>query len=160
MSSPVIVVDIAQVKAAPKPAKLVSIGLGSCVGVALYDSHSKVGSLAHIMLPSSSGFDTIDNRAKYADTAIPLAIEKMEKLGASRSRIVAKIAGGAKMFSFMPRDDYIGKKNVLAVKNVLKREDIRVVAEDTGGNVGRTVELDTTSGKLLVKTVRHGVKEL
>jgi|Deesub1362A_J573_1020465.scaffolds.fasta_scaffold02717_6 chemotaxis protein CheD len=160
MSPPVIVVDIADVKAATKPAKLVSIGLGSCVGVALFDSRSKVGSLAHIMLPSSRGLNPVDNRAKYVDTAIPLAIEEMLKLGASKSRIVAKIAGGAKMFSFTSKDDYIGRKNVLAVKNILKKEDIKIVAEDTGGSVGRTIEFDTSSGRLLVKTVRKGVREL
>jgi chemotaxis protein CheD len=160
MSPPVIVVDIADVKAATKPAKLVSIGLGSCVGVALFDSTSKVGSLAHIMLPSSRNFQPVENRAKYVDTAIPLAIEKMLKLGASKSRIVAKIAGGAKMFYFTPKNDYIGRKNVIAVKNILEKEDIRIVAEDTGGNVGRTLEFDTSSGKLLVRTVREGVREL
>ncbi|NOZ59810.1 MAG: chemotaxis protein CheD [Euryarchaeota archaeon] len=160
MSGPVIVVDIADVKAATEPARLVSIGLGSCVGVALFDSSCKVGSLAHIMLPTSRGYEPVDNRAKYADTAIPMALEEMEKLGASRSRIVAKIAGGAKMFSFIPKDDYIGRKNVLAVKQALKKEDIEIVAEDTGGNVGRTVEFDTSSGTLLVKTARRGVKRL
>ncbi|WP_457556136.1 chemotaxis protein CheD [Candidatus Pyrohabitans sp.] len=157
---PVIVVDIADVKAATEPARLVSIGLGSCVGVALFDSKKKVGSLAHIMLPFSRGSEPVDNRAKYADTAIPLAIEKMEKLGANRSRLIAKIAGGAKMFSFIPKDDYIGRKNVHAVREVLRREDIRIVAEDTGGSVGRTVEFDTSSGTMLVKTARLGVRKL
>lgn len=160
MSPPVLVVDIADVKVATKPAKLVSIGLGSCVGVALFDSNSKVGALAHIMLPSSRGLNPIDNRAKYVDTAIPLAIEKMRKFGASKARTIAKIAGGAKMFSFTSKDDYIGRKNVLAVRNILKKENIKIVAEDTGGSVGRTVEFDTSSGKLLVKTVMRGVREL
>lgn len=155
----VIVVGIADLKVATEPAKLVSIGLGSCVGVALFDSSSKVGSLAHVMLPSSRNFHPIKNRAKYVDTAIPLAIDKMLDLGAAKPRIVAKIAGGAKMFSFKS-DDYIGKKNVLAVKNVLKDEKIKIVAEDTGGSAGRTLEFDTSSGRLLVKTAKRGFREL
>lgn len=160
MSSEKITVGIADVKSATSPAMLVTIGLGSCVGIALYDSRAKIGSLAHIMLPSSKSFKSVSNRGKFADTAIPLAVNEMTKLGARRDKICAKIAGGAKMFSFNSGNGYIGEKNVSSVKEILEGEKIRVVAEDTGGRSGRTLKFDTARGKLLVKTAEGEVKKI
>ncbi|KUK13932.1 MAG: putative chemoreceptor glutamine deamidase CheD [bacterium 42_11] len=158
----VIRVGIADFNIAKSPDILTTLGLGSCVGVALYDKVAKIGGLAHIMLPDSKQARGGQNPAKFADTAIPLLIEKMERAGASRIRIVAKIAGGAQMFSFSDKNLQlsIGKRNVEAVKLVLAEEKIPLVAEDTGGNFGRSVELHTDTGKFVIRTVGHGIKEL
>ncbi len=158
----VIRIGIADLNVGKSPDILVTLGLGSCVGIALYDKVTKIGGLAHIMLPDSKQARAGQNPAKFADTAIPMLIEKMERAGASRSRIVAKIAGGAQMFSFSDKNLQlsIGKRNVEAVKKVLASEKIPLVAEDTGGNHGRSVELHTDTGKFIVKTVGHGIKEL
>ncbi len=158
----VIRIGIADLNVGKSPDILVTLGLGSCVGIALYDKVTKIGGLAHIMLPDSKQARTGQNPAKFADTAIPMLVEKMERAGASRSRIVAKIAGGAQMFSFSDKNLQlsIGKRNVEAVKKVLASEKIPLVAEDTGGNHGRSVELHTDTGKFIVKTVGHGIKEL
>lgn len=154
----IIAVGIADVKAARNPGKLVTVGLGSCVGIMLHDEVAKVGALAHVMLPSSEKI--VKNKAKFADTAIPLAIEKMEKLGAQKSRIVAKIAGGARMFSFASGQTFIGDRNVAAVEEALKKNGIRISARDVGGTIGRTLEFDVSSGKVLVKTITRGITEL
>lgn len=158
----VIRVGIADLNIAKSPDILVTLGLGSCVGVALYDKVTKIGGLAHVMLPDSTQARSSQNPAKFADTAIPLLIEKMERAGASKSRLVAKIAGGAQMFSFSDKNLQlsIGKRNVEAVKAVLAEQKIPLVAEDTGGSYGRSVELHTDSGKFIVRTVGHGIKEL
>lgn len=141
---------------------LTTTALGSCVGIALYDSLLKIGGLAHIMLPFSHQFRASGNPAKFADTAIPAMLEKMFALGASRCRIWAKIAGGAHMFAIPVSSEVmrIGERNVDAVKTVLQKEGIRLIAEDTGDNHGRSLEFFLDSGKVLVKTVGQGTVEL
>jgi chemotaxis protein CheD len=158
----VIKVGIADYKVAKNPARLVTVGLGSCVGVSLYDPVFKVGGLLHIMLPKSSEIKFHKNKAKFADTAIPMALRDMVELGAQKINIVAKLAGGAKMFSFISFEQtkHIGERNVIAAAEALKAEGIAVVAMDTGGNMGRTMKLDTSTGKVIVKTISGGVKEL
>ncbi len=153
-------VGIAELKAARAPVNLISAGLGSCVGICLYDPQAKVGGLAHIMLPDSGQNKDVTNKAKFADTAVPALVSEMMKLGASKSRIVAKIAGGAQMFVFPNASDVlrIGERNVEAAKKALSREGIPIVAQDTGGNYGRTIELCTTTGKLHIRTIEHGEK--
>ena len=151
-------VGIGEYRVARPPAVLVSLGLGSCVGVALYDPERKVGGLAHIMLPSSNGAGGITNPGKYADEAIRRMLEEMLRLGASRSRIVAKIAGGATMFKNCQNS--IGERNVESVREVLRREGIRIVAEDTGKNYGRSIEFDVETGLLQVRSFKYGRKVL
>lgn len=139
-------------------------GLGSCVGLTLYDGMVKVSGMAHIMLPDSSiARDASPNRAKYADTAIPELIERMAQLGASPRRMRAKLAGGAQMFAFsIGNSDMmrIGPRNVETCKQLLAQFNIPVIGEDTGGNYGRTIELIGESGILVVRGVNIGVKEL
>ncbi len=155
-------VGMADLQIARAPLILTTLGLGSCVGIALFDSKVKVGGLAHIMLPDSTQIKVNNNVAKFADTAIVKLIEGMQREGALLSRIVAKIAGGAHMFEFNNMDENmrIGTRNVVAVKRILELNSIPIVAEDTGANYGRTVELDTNTGILLVKTIGHGIKEI
>nr|WP_239534532.1 chemotaxis protein CheD [Priestia taiwanensis] len=138
-------------------------GLGSCVGIVIYDEERKIGGLAHIMLPDSSlTKGVIQNKAKYADTAIPVLLEKIYAEGGKKASLRAKIAGGAQMFQFSSKSDLtrIGPRNVEAVKDVLKKHHIMIVSEDVGGNKGRTIEFSPLTCKLAIRTVNEGTKEI
>jgi chemotaxis protein CheD len=142
---------------------LKTTGLGSCVGLTLYDARVKVAGMVHVMLPNSDiAKEGKLNVAKYADTAVPELIDRMQRLGAVVARMVAKMAGGAQMFSFSSNQDTmrIGPRNVESCKEQLKKFGITLQAEDTGGNYGRTIELDCETGILVIRSVHHGVKEL
>ena len=155
-------VGMADYKVGRAPATLISYGLGSCIGISLYDPIRKIGGLLHIMLPDSTQARSSDNPAKFADTGIPLMINDVISLGASRSRLVAKIAGGAQMFAFSNATDImrVGTRNADTCKQILKKNGIRVIAEDTGGNYGRTVSIDLNSGDYKVKTIDRGEKSI
>ncbi|MCR5834195.1 MAG: chemotaxis protein CheD [Selenomonadaceae bacterium] len=155
-------VGMADYKVGRSPSTLISYGLGSCIGVSLYDPQKKVGGLLHIMLPDSTQARKSDNPAKFADTGIPLMINDVIALGASKSRLVAKIAGGAQMFAFSNSTDImrVGTRNAESCKQILKRNGIRVIAEDTGGNYGRTVQIDLATGVYKVKTIDRGEKNI
>jgi chemotaxis protein CheD len=156
-------VGMADLNVAHQTGVLKTTGLGSCVGVTLYDSRSKVAGMAHVMLPSSEiAREGSLNIAKYADTAIPELISKMEKLGANISKLEAKLAGGAQMFAFAGNNDTmrIGPRNVESCKEMLNRYKIPILAEDTGANYGRTIEFFSATGILLIRSVQLGVKEL
>ena len=155
-------VGMADLKVGRNPDSLISYGLGSCVGIALYDSQTKVGGLAHIMLPDSTQARATDNKAKFADTALPVLLEQVLQLGGVKSRMTAKIAGGSQMFNFAQATDVmrIGDRNAEAVREVLKSLSIRLVAEDVGGNYGRTVELLLDTGVFVIKTVNKGDNRL
>lgn len=145
------------------PDALTTIGLGSCVGVALYDPTTKVSGLVHVMLPDSTAIRNNTNKAKFADTGIEQLLEMMLKAGASKSRIVAKIAGGAKMFAISGNVSSainVGDQNYEASKKKLRELGIKLVAEDCGLNYGRTVELYSESGVYLIKSVGKPVKEI
>lgn len=144
------------------PGIITTLGLGSCVGIALYDPITKIGGLAHVMLPDSTQIRNNDNKAKFADTGTIQLIEEMVKIGANKNRLVAKLAGGAQMFSFQQTSDLmrIGERNVIATKAILKEIGIPILAEDTGANYGRTIELHTKDGVLVVKSIGRGKKEL
>ncbi|MFS0839332.1 chemotaxis protein CheD [Paenibacillus sp. UNC499MF] len=142
---------------------LKTTGLGSCVGLTLFDGFAKVGGMAHVMLPTSEiAREGTVNIAKYADTAIPELIDRMTRLGASINRMEAKLAGGAQMFAFAGGGDTmrIGPRNVEACKDMLIRYKIRVKGEDTGQNYGRTIELNCDTGVLTIRSVQHGLKDL
>jgi chemotaxis protein CheD len=160
--SELIKVGMADYKVGRNPSSLISYGLGSCVGIALYDPVTKIGGLAHIMLPDSTQARSTENPAKFADTCLPLMLDDMQKLGASKSRVCAKIAGGAQMFTFANVTDImrVGERNAESVRLVLKKMDIKILAEDTGGNYGRTVELNLVTGMFRIKTIDKGEKEL
>lgn len=153
-------VGMADYKVTKAPGALITFGLGSCVGIALYDKSTKVSGLAHVMLPSSKEIRNNSNKAKFADTGIDELLSEMIKLGARKSSIVAKIAGGAQMFSFSSQNDMlrIGERNAIASKEKLKEHRIRILSEDTGGNFGRTIELNAETGELFIKTIGHGTK--
>ena len=158
----IIKVGMADLKSSRHPCNITTLGLGSCVGIALYDRVSKISGLAHIMLPSSSQAKNVTNVAKFADTAIEKLVEDMIKLGANKNTIVAKLAGGAQMFSFENPSEImrIGERNVLASREKLKELNIPVISADTGGRHGRTIELHSIDGRLLIKTIGYGIKEI
>jgi chemotaxis protein CheD len=158
----VIKVGMADLQSSRHPCVLTTLGLGSCVGIALYDSARKIAGLAHIMLPSSQQAKNNSNIAKFADTAIYKLIDDMAKLGAVKTSLVAKLAGGAQMFSFSEASEMmrIGARNVIASKDILIGLKIPIIAEDTGGTYGRTIELYSENGRLMIKTIGHGVKEI
>lgn len=155
-------IGIGDLNVAKTPVSLVTIGLGSCIGIAIYDCKSKIGGLAHIMLPDSSQFANITNEMKFADLAIPLLITKLIKCGCNKKNLKAKIAGGAAMFSFTDKSMTmnIGERNIIAVKAALKKENIIILSEDIGGNKGRTIKLNTYDGKLIVKVIGVSTKEI
>ncbi|MDR0951718.1 MAG: chemotaxis protein CheD [Oscillospiraceae bacterium] len=137
---------------------ITTLGLGSCVGVVLYDKSAKIGGMAHIMLPSSKGFDA-SNRAKFADLAIIDLVNLMGRAGARRGALTAKIAGGAHMFSGKADNVLmVGDRNVAACKEILRLLNIPVTAMDVGGTFGRTIELHTDTGGLNIRTVGAGQK--
>lgn len=158
----IIKVGMADLKAVKSPNILTTLGLGSCIGIALYDRQVKVAGLAHIMLPDSTQIKNNVNKAKFADTGIELLIAQMIALGCTKGRLTAKIAGGAQMFSFGSANDImkIGMRNAIATKEILSNYNIPILSEDTGGNYGRTIELYSDTGKLVVKTIGHGIKEI
>lgn len=137
------------------PDAITTLGLGSCVGVVLFDSTLKLAGMVHVMLPDSTKIKNNENRAKFADTGIADLLAEMEKRGASRTRLRAKIAGGAQMFAFAANNEMlrVGDQNAEAVKNVLRALRIPIVAEDTGKNYGRTIEFYPETGELLIKAV-------
>ncbi|WP_027625852.1 chemotaxis protein CheD [Clostridium lundense] len=155
-------VGIADLNVATSPDKIITVGLGSCIGIALYDKIKGVGGLLHIMLPDSTQFSNVTNPLKFADLGIPILIEKMESKGANKRNMKAKIAGGASMFNFSDKSMVmdIGNRNGIAVKRVLNEFSIPILAEDIGGNKGRTMIFDTSNGVVQIKTVGMGVKEI
>lgn len=155
-------VGMADLNVVELPHKLTTLGLGSCVGVALYDRRKKISGLVHVMLPSSKDIKNNSNKAKFADTGIDALIVEMEKLGASKSSLTAKIAGGAQMFNFNSNNTTlrIGDRNVQATKDKLKELNISILAEDTGGNFGRTIVFDSNDGSLYIRTIGHGEKTI
>jgi chemotaxis protein CheD len=155
-------VGIADLNTVLSPGKLITVGLGSCVGIALYDKANGIGGLAHIMLPDSTQFNNVTNPFKFADLAVPDLVRKMELLGAQRRNLKAKIAGGASMFSFSDKSMImdIGGRNSAAVKVALEKVSIPLISEDVGGNKGRTMIFDTCNGIVQIKTVGIGIKEI
>lgn len=155
-------VGMADYKVGHAPSTIISYGLGSCIGISLYDPQAKVGGLLHIMLPDSTQARPTDNPAKFADTGLPLMLKDVLALGASRTNLVAKIAGGAQMFAFANATDImrVGTRNAEAAKKILKELNIRLIAEDTGGSYGRTVSIDMNTGVYTVKTIDKGQKEI
>ncbi|AIF43738.1 chemotaxis protein CheD [Virgibacillus sp. SK37] len=152
----VVKVGIADLNAIMAPDLIRTAGLGSCVGVVMYDQTNQIAGLSHILLPDSSLAKQENiNKYKYADTAIPLLLEKMLELGARKSAVKAKIAGGAQMFQFSSNTDImrIGPRNSDAVIEMLKKLRIPVIASDIGGNSGRTIEFDPTTSKLKIRKV-------
>ena len=145
-------IGIADLKIARNSGTLITYALGSCIGICLYDPAIKLGGLLHIMLPLNMETGR-KNPLKYADTGMAEMIRQMEAQGASRARIVAKIAGGAKMFEVTGGAlGNIGLRNIESVKLQLKKLGLRLANEDVGGTVARTMSMDVSNGEIVVRS--------
>lgn len=156
----VVKVGMADLNICKSPDVITTLGLGSCIGLTLYDPVTKIGGMVHYMLPDSTQVRNNENIAKFADTGIDELLKKVIAAGASKQRLVAKIAGGAKMFETtgVSAIGNIGTRNAEAAKQILKQKGIRLIAEDTGLNYGRTVELHCETGDFHIKAVGKPVK--
>ena len=156
----VIKVGMPDLNVCKAPDVITTLGLGSCIGLVFYDPVTKVGGMVHYMLPDSTKVRNNSNVAKFADTGIDELLRRVLAAGANRSRLIAKIAGGAKMFEVSGLSDVgnIGARNAEAAKAKLKQLGIRLVAEDTGLNYGRTVELHCDTGEFYIKSVGKPLK--
>ncbi len=160
-----ILVGMGEIAVSHNPHTLSCIGLGSCIGVALYDKINHIGGLAHIMLPDSedAAYKT-DKPLKYANLGIDAMLKELQKIdrGLRHENITAKIAGGAHMFPSIDSSSSmdIGKRNAECVRNKFKELGIRLIAEDTGGTHGRTIDFDLTTGIVYVYIHQHEVIRL
>jgi chemotaxis protein CheD len=157
-----IIVKVADLRFGTGQDILVTIGLGSCVAIVLYDATARVGGLAHVLLPTPALSRQDSNPAKFPQTAVPLLLEQMGQHGASIRRISARLIGGASMFSGLgaPGTIQMGERNVVASRQTLHQHGMAIVGEATGGDFGRTVRLWVADGRVEVSSVAHGVQTL
>jgi chemotaxis protein CheD len=157
-----LIVRVADLRAGRGDVVLVTLGLGSCIAIAVHDPEAGVGGLAHILLPSRSLSRAGDNPGRFPQTAIPRLLEEMVGLGANPRRLVARLVGGASMFAnLVPAGSIqMGDRNVIASREVLHRHAIPIVGEAVGGQEGRSVWFHTADGKLMVRSVGQGVHSL
>lgn len=141
-------VGIADMKILQWDGELITYALGSCIGICLYDPAVKLAALIHIMLPINMEAGR-KNTMKYADTGIRETLKQLEARGARKPRLVAKIAGGAKMFEVSGSSGLgnIGQRNIESVHMNLRREGIRIIAENVGGSVARTLSFFPGTGQ-------------
>lgn len=153
-------VAMADLKIAKAPDSLTTLGLGSCIGLTLYDPGTKIGGLVHYMLPDSTKLRNNTNIAKFGDTGIAELYDRIIKAGANPHRLVAKIAGGAKMFEIANSSPIgnVGDRNTEMAKFMLKKLNVPLKAEDTGLNYGRTVILNCETGDYIIKSVGKSEK--
>lgn len=136
--------------------RLVTVGLGSCVAVAIHDRVAKVGGLAHVLLPDASLGRGVENRARYASSAVPLLLDEMKAIGAE-GPFAAWLVGGAALFGkLLAFGGSVGARNIEAARAALAAARVPLVAEDVGGASGRTVTFDVSTGKVKVRSVRGG----
>lgn len=157
-TSSVIRVGIADLNTVRSPDVIRTLGLGSCVGIVIYDEMKGIAGLSHILLPDSSGAKQEPlNDHKYADTAIPLLVKLLVKMGARKHALQAKIAGGAQMFKIDSGSDLlrIGPRNIDAAKEQLKQLNIPIISQDVGGNIGRTIEFSPVTSLLKIRKVNQ-----
>lgn len=174
-SSLIIKVEMGEGIVAAAPHTIISVGIGSCVAVTLYDSKRKVGGLAHIMLPEkykdngevmkeetslNSSFIPHPSCFIYSLTALPAMIEELRKLGCQRQNIIARIAGGARMFPSYACPVGIGEQNIRSVMSSLEEHGIPLKGRDTGGSHGRSVVFHLESGRVVVKSFEKDDREI
>ncbi len=148
-------VGMADLNVCESPDSIITLGLGSCVGAVLYDPVAKKCGMVHVMLPDSTTIANNQNIAKFADTGVEECLRQVLAIGARRDRLVAKIAGGAQMFSMNTNNPMlrVGDRNVQAVRKKLEELKIPVVAADTGENYGRTVIFYPETGEYLIRAI-------
>ncbi|HKS06569.1 MAG TPA: chemotaxis protein CheD [Gemmatimonadaceae bacterium] len=154
-------VKVAHMAALAETGRIVTVGLGSCVAITLWDKARRVGALAHVLLPEPHAGGAVENPAKFATTAVPALEEAMRECG-SRGPYVATLTGGASLFGQLlkMRGENVGGRNTAAALAALERANIPVVGSDTGGDYGRTVTLDVADGSVTVRSVSKGTRVL
>lgn len=159
---PRVVVRVSEMIVTEAPAKLVAVALGSCVAVALHDPTTRIGGMAHVLLPSQNMGKTASQPGRYAQTAVPALVERMIARGARAPAIVARLVGGASMFVSLtpPGTIQMGDRNVVAAREALHRHGIRLVAEAVGGDFGRTAEFDLETGRIVITSYNRPGQEL
>ena len=157
-----VIVGMADLNVAKSPGSITTLGLGSCVGIVLYDNVTKIGGMAHVMLPDSTQIRNNANVAKFVDTGIVTLIAKMKAIGAQPANLKAKLAGGAQMFALNTTNENmkIGDRNIEASIKLLGALNIPIVSKDVGLNYGRTITLHTDDGRLEIKTIENGIKTI
>ncbi len=149
-------VGIAEIKTARSPDRLSAIGLGSCVGVAVWDGESGWGALAHVMLPAQNGLSSVPVRGKFADTAVEWLLAELVQRGADLGRLKAKLVGGANMFNSIHHNPLpVGLRNVMACREELSQRGIPIVAEDIGGSKGRSILFHPEDGRILIRSLKQ-----
>ncbi len=158
----IIDVGISDKKIAKSPVKLITRGLGSCVGITLYDPVQKTGGMAHAMLPDIDRAVANVNPLRFVNYVIKVMVEELEKCGCLRKNLEAKLFGGAHMFGFLSSESVlnVGDKNAEMSKAILTEMGINILVNETGGTFGRTITLNLENGKVLIKTIAWGEKEV
>jgi chemotaxis protein CheD len=150
-----VIVKVADWAAERGDGVLVTLGLGSCVAIMLHDPERKAGAMAHVLLPSRSLARDATNLAKFPESAVPLLVERLKALGAEPRRLVAKLAGGASMFSQLmtPGTIQMGERNIVAARNALRAASIPIVREAVGGERGRSIRFHVKDGRVEIRSV-------
>jgi chemotaxis protein CheD len=155
-------VKVAELAVGARDDTLVTIGLGSCVAIVLYDADARIGGLAHVLLPNEHMARDRSNPAKFPGTAVPALLQEMTRLGARRLRITGRLVGGASMFSsLIPNGGInVGERNVLASRQALDDAGIPLVGEETGADHGRTVVFHVADGRVEIRSLKRGNRVL
>jgi chemotaxis protein CheD len=158
-----VLVGMAEIQIVRGSGQLTCLGLGSCIGLCGFDPVSRVAGMVHVMLPEAFSGKGEQKPGKFADTGVPALLSAMSRAGADTHRSIFAMAGGAQVFKFSantePKLD-IGARNAQAVHALVRQLRLKLVAEDTGGNSGRTVIFTVESGDFTVRTVTNGEKTL
>ena len=155
-----VIVKVADWAAERGDGVIVTLGLGSCVAIMLHDPQTNAGAMAHVLLPSTSLARDRTNHAKFPDTAVPFLVERLKRLGADPRRLVAKLAGGASMFSQLvsPGTIQMGERNVLASRSALRHAEIPILRESVGGDRGRSIRFHVKDGRVEIRSVGSDVQ--
>jgi chemotaxis protein CheD len=153
-------VNIGEIKVLAQEGRLVAVGLGSCVGLILYDELAKIGGMAHVFLPTNRKGGANQHPGKFADTAVSAMVEQMAAMGAQKRRLKAKMAGGSQLFSYGASVMDVGRQNVEALQRELQAAGIPLVASDVLGSRGRKLIFDVGTGQVLVFVIGQEPVEL
>lgn len=162
MSSPRVQVRVSDLIVAEAPARLVAVALGSCVAIVLHDPATRIGAMAHVLLPSPAMSRDRHQPGRFPQSAVPTMVERMIARGARAPTITARLVGGASMFTTLtpPGTIQMGDRNVVAAREALHRHGVRLVGEAVGGDFGRTAELDVETGRLTITSYLRGTEWL
>lgn len=157
-----VIVKVAQYAVANEGELLVTLGLGSCVAILLHDSEAGVGGMAHVLLPDPSQARERSNPARFASTAVPMLMGEMERAGAARERLIARLAGGASMFAALmaPGQINMGERNIRAAREAIATAGIPLQGQAVGGGIGRSVRFTSDSGRVVISTAQGADVEL